>query len=210
MVRAATPTRLRMSFEEYEAWTDEDTHSEWVDGEVTVFMPSTPRHQAIKNFLSVLLTLFVDLRGLGRIYDAPLEMKLRAGRSYREPDILFVASAHLDRITAKRLDGAADLVIEILSKDDPARDRVEKFAEYEAAGIPEYWIVEGRDGRSGVWLHGLGQDRRYAPIPVDEAGRLRSWVLPGFWLDPAWLAADPPPSVLACFRAMAPDAFGNA
>jgi hypothetical protein len=61
MVRATTEKRLRMSYNEYEAWVDEDTHSEWVDGEVTVFMPTTARHDQIVGLLYALLRLFVDL-----------------------------------------------------------------------------------------------------------------------------------------------------
>jgi Uma2 family endonuclease len=99
--------------------------------------------------------------------------------------------------------------MEVLSADDPNRDRIEKFQEYESEGVPECWIVEGRDGRSGIWLYVRGQDGKYAQAAPDEDGRLHSTVLPGFWLDPAWLAADPLPKVLDCFRALAPEAFGQ-
>lgn len=209
MVRATIKAPPRMTYEEYEAWVDEDTHSEWVDGEVIIFMPGSTRHQDLVMFLSTLVNLFVVIRRLGKVYSEPYEMKLRAGRSYRQPDLLFVANEHLDRIDAKRLSGPADLVIEVLSEDAPSRDRHEKYAEYEAARISEYWIVEGRDGRSGVEAFALGPDNRYARLTEDPDGRLRSRVLPGFWLDPAWLAADPLPSVVDCLRAVVPDAFGR-
>jgi Uma2 family endonuclease len=198
-----------MSYNEYEAWVDEDTHSEWVDGEVTIFMPTTARHDQIVGFLYALMRFFVDFNGLGRVSKETFEMKLREGRSYREPDLLFVANDHLHRIDSRRLTGPADLVIEVLSADHPNRDRIEKYEEYEAEGIQEYWIVEGREGRSGTWLYVLGADGKYREEAPDEDGRLHSTVLSGFWLDPAWLAADPLPSVLACFRAIAPDAFGD-
>jgi Uma2 family endonuclease len=209
MAQTVTSRRLRMSYEEYEAWVNEDTHSEWVDGEVTVFMASTPRHQAIKNLLASLLTFYVALRRLGQVLDAPVEMRLRAGRSYREPDILFLATDHLDRIAAKRIDGPADFVIEVLSEDDPDRDRVEKFNEYAEAGIPEYWIVEGREGRTGVDAYRLGPDGRYVPIALAPDGRLFSLTVPGFWVDPAWLASDPLPNVAECFARIVPGAFAS-
>ena len=44
-----------MTYEEWLAWADEDTHAEWVDGKVIEFMPGTDRHQAIIGFLHVLL-----------------------------------------------------------------------------------------------------------------------------------------------------------
>src|SRR5688572_768351 len=136
MARAATPTRLQMSYDDYLDYVDDKTHSEWVDGEVTIFMPPTLRHDQIVLFLAALMKFIVDLRGSGRICIEPFEMQLRAGQSYRQPDLLYVASEHLDRIDAKRLNGPADLVIEVLSLDDPDRDRVEKFVEYAEAGIP--------------------------------------------------------------------------
>ena len=209
MVHAPTEARPRMSYEDYEAWVDAGVHSEWVDGEVTVFMPPTFRHARIVSFLHALLRFFVDQRGLGEVSAAPFEMKLRAGRSYREPDLLFVADEHLDRVETKRLIGPADLAIEVLSPDDPNRDLIEKFVEYAEAGVVEYLIVEGRDGQSGIWHYTLGPDGRYVSVPTGVDGRLRLLVLPGFWLDPAWLAADPLPSVVDCFRAIAPDAFGH-
>jgi Uma2 family endonuclease len=204
MAASATLTKLRMSYEEYERWADDKTHSEWVDGEVTIFMTAIPHHADIASFLITLLRFFVDLRQAGGVFAAPVEMKLREGGSYREPDILFVSTEHLGQIDNRRLNGPADLVIEILSEDDPDRDRVEKYQEYEEAGIPEYWIVDGREGQSGVWLYVLGPDRRYAAVEPDAAGRLRSHVLAGFWLDPAWLAADPLPSVITCLQEVVP------
>lgn len=207
MARAIVESRLRMSYDEYYDWVDSHTHSEWVDGEVTVFMPPIPRHALIVNFLSTLLRFFVDIGQVGQIVSAPFEMKLRAGRSYREPDLLFVKTENLDRIDAKRLTGPADLAIEVLSEDDPNRDRVEKFAEYQDAGIPEYWIVEGREGRAGVEFYRLGLDGRYVLVTMAADGRFYSDVVSGFWLDPAWLAADPLPSVVDCLRAIVPNAF---
>jgi Uma2 family endonuclease len=211
MVASPIPTKLRMSYEEYERTVGLTAHSEWVDGEVTVFMSPIPRHARIVRYLILLLGYFSELRQAGEVFAAPLEMKLRAGRSYREPDLLFVLTENLGRIDNRRLNGPADLAIEVLSADDPDRDLVEKYKEYEAAGIPEYWIVDGRDGRegrSGVQFFALGLDGRYVEIAPDADGRLRSRILDGFWLDPAWLAADPLPSVVDCLRQIAPDAFG--
>jgi Uma2 family endonuclease len=126
-----------MSYDEYYAWVDSHTHSEWVDGEVMVFMPPIPRHDQIVVFLVTLMRFFVDHRQRGRVYVAPFEMRLREGRSYREPDLLFVLSDHLHRIEFRRLNGPADLVIEVLSEDDPNCDLVEKYDDYEEARIPE-------------------------------------------------------------------------
>ena len=50
----------------------------------------------------------------------------------------------------------ADLVVEVISEDDPERDLVTKRLEYAQAGIPEYWIVDQRNDAITV-LHLEGQ-----------------------------------------------------
>src|SRR5688572_5986832 len=50
--------RLAMSYEEYASWADEDTRAEWVDGEVTVFMPPSIVHAKVAGFLHALLMQF--------------------------------------------------------------------------------------------------------------------------------------------------------
>ncbi len=55
--------------------------------------------------------------------------------------LLVVTDAHRDRVTAQRLEGPADLVIEIASDGDPGFDEREKLPRYRAAGIPEIWLI---------------------------------------------------------------------
>src|SRR5215204_682986 len=109
--------RLTMTYDEYLAWADEDTHAEWVDGEVIVFMPPVIRHQRLVVFLTTLLELYSRMRDLGEVLVAPTEMRLAMVRSAREPDILFVSHEHRDRVAERRIDGPADLVIEVVSDD---------------------------------------------------------------------------------------------
>jgi Uma2 family endonuclease len=56
-IPAKEPVRLRMSYEEYLAWSDEDIRAEWVNGEVIIHMPVKPIHQIVLGFLSQLLRL---------------------------------------------------------------------------------------------------------------------------------------------------------
>ena len=129
-----------VSLEQFLRRHDEDLHAEWIDGEVIVMSPASPRHQALVLFLGTCLNLFAQGRRLGQVFTVPLAMRLHA--SVREPDLLFVAAAHLDRLAAAHLDGPADLVVEVVSISSLSRDRGYKFAEYEAAGIPEYWLID--------------------------------------------------------------------
>lgn len=182
--------RLRMSYEEFLDWSDEDTHAEWIDGEVIVFMPPTTHHQNVVSFLLTLLRLFTSFLGRGVVLTAPYEMKLWDERPSREPDILFVAKEHAERIDENRLKGPADLVVEVISSSSVTRDRSDKFYEYEEAGVREYWLVDPRPGkqRADFWV--LDEDGRYRPVPFDGEGVFRSQVLPGFWLRESWLIED--------------------
>jgi Uma2 family endonuclease len=182
---------VAMTYDEFLDWADEDTLAEWVNGKVVMTSPASLRHQMLAQFLTRVLTGFAEVGHLGIVISAPFQMKLE--QSGREPDVLFVAETHRDRLHPTYLDGAADLVIEILSPESVGRDRGDKFYEYERAGIPEYWLIDPETQRAEFYqLDGQG---RYQLIPASADGIYHAYVLPGFWLEVAWLWLDPLPSV---------------
>src|SRR5437879_4530557 len=132
----------RMTFEEFLEWTDEDTFAEWVDGEVIILSPASKQHQSLNKFLTMILGAFIEARDLGELLFAPFLMKLSTRPSGREPDLIFIAKEHLDRLKNTYLDGPADLVIEIVSPESQARDRGAKFYEHEKAGVAEDRMLE--------------------------------------------------------------------
>jgi Uma2 family endonuclease len=176
-----------MSYEEYLQWADEDTHAEWVEGEVIVHMPAKDVHQATLGFIYRLLGFFVDMFNLGRLRTAPFEVKIRPGRSSREPDILFMANKNLDRLSNDRFVGPPDLIIEIVSADSVQRDRRDKFNEYREAGVPEYWIIDPRRNKQRADFYVLNEAGQYDLFATEEDERVESRILPGFWLKPEWL-----------------------
>jgi Uma2 family endonuclease len=209
-----TPTtqeqRLKMSYEEFLEWSGEDTHAEWVDGEVIVFMPPKTIHQRIALFLSTLISLYARSLNLGEVLVAPFEMRLWIGRSSREPDILFVADEHLERLTPDRLEGPADLVVELVSESSVARDRADKFYEYQEAGVQEYWIIDPRPGKQRIDLYRLTPAGTYQAVLPDASGRYHATVLPGFWFDPEWLWQEPLPDPMFALNRIAPDVLRRA
>ncbi len=183
------PPKKRMTYEEFLAWADEDTYAEWVNGEVIMVSPASRCHQDIVRLLGTVLSAFVEIHDLGKVLLAPFQMKLPY--SGREPDILFVAREHLDRLRDTYLDGPADLVVEVLSPESAARDRGEKFYEYEAAGIPEYWLIDPTREMAEFYVL---EGKHYRPHFTGSHGRYESHVLPGFWWQVEWLWQDPLPS----------------
>jgi Uma2 family endonuclease len=196
--------RRRMSYEAWRTWDEDEGKSEWVDGEVIVFMPATPRHGDLWGFFYILLSIFVKSRSLGRVFAETLEMHL--SERGRVPDVLFIRNKNLYRLTDGRLDGPADLVIEVVSDDSVERDHTEKKAEYAAAGVEEYWVLESREGKRGAdFYHLVGGV--YQPIPVDADGRLWSTVVEGFWLKPEWLWHESLPDPVDCLHEIAPESL---
>ena len=187
---------VHMSYEEFLDWADEDTLAEWVEGEVIVTSPASEPHQNLVGFLSSVLRTFVEQHELGQLLVAPFQMKLET--SGREPDLLFIGSDRLDRVHRTYLDGPADLAIEIVSPESAGRDRGEKYYEYEAAGIPEYWLLDPQTARAEFYQ--LGPEGQYRLVAPDTEGLYRSAVLPGFWLRVDWLWQQPLPRVLDVLR----------
>lgn len=200
--------RLHMSSEEWHAWWDAEHRGEWVDGEVMVWATLTIAHQRTLLFLTRLLATFNNRHEFGEVFISGTEMWLAERRTARMPDALSIARANRGRLDADRLNGPADLVFEIVSDDSTTRDRRDKLAEYEAAGVPEYWIVDPRPNQQRAAFHQLGPNGRYREVGHDEHGRCHSRALPGFWFEPAWLWQDPLPNLDDLSRVIAGDPQG--
>lgn len=194
--KASRSTPVINTFEEFIEWVDEDTSAEWVDGEVIFMSPASTRHQLIIGLLAAVLRAFVEFHHLGVVLSAPYKMKL--GRYGPEPDLLFVSNENSDRVRDTFLDGPADLVIEVISFESIGRDRGRKFIAYEAAGIPEYWLLDPE--REVAEFYQLSDNGRYHLVQSADDGRYSSQVLPGFWLNANWLWQIPLPPVLDILR----------
>ena len=181
------------SWEEFLAWAPETWRAEWVAGEIIEMPPSNIEDLDTSSFLLTSLMLYCQRHGLGRCFHAGALVKLAQKPSGREPDLVFVRREHVDRIKPTFVDGPADLVVEIVSPDSVTRDYREKLAEYEAAGIPEYWIVDPR--RSEARFYQLGEDGRYGLASVDEDGFYTSQAVDGFRLRVSWLWQRPLPTI---------------
>lgn len=125
----------------------ESTHRliELTKGRIEVLEKPTTSHQLILLYLYEAFKQFVNSRDLGTVLVAALRLRLSED-TFREPDILFAHRDHRSYVQNRYWTGA-DLVMEIVSDDDQSRNRdlVAKRADYAAAGIPEYWIVDPRD-----------------------------------------------------------------
>ena len=103
-------------------------------------------------------------------------MRLWPGK-IREPDILFVANEHRDRI-GEQAYGPPDMAVEVLSPSTRRTDRLEKMVEYARAAVREYWIVDPYGGTMEVFVLREGAYELLGKWAEDEEAR--SEVLDGF------------------------------
>lgn len=141
-------------------------------------MPTTT-HQLIVVYLYRALSAFVEPRKLGLALVAPLRVRILPGK-YREPDVVFMLTAHAARILEEFWEGA-DLVMEVVSDDDRRRDLQTKRLEYAQAKIPEYWIVDPL--QSLITVLRLDGDQYAVDGEYRPGEQARSAILPGFAVD---------------------------
>jgi Uma2 family endonuclease len=184
-----------VSEEEFYRLADEDSDWEYLDGRIVMHSPASNRHEDLFRFLLTLFSAFLDDRGGGVVRGSRFPMRLDA-RWSPEPDLLVVTDAHGAQLTNERLEGPADLVVEIVSESDPGLDYREKLPRYRDAGIAEIWIVDRF--RQEV----LSETRTETGYSAEtlSSGRLSSVVVPGFWIEVSWLWQEKLPSTLDCLR----------
>ena len=148
--------------------------SEYSDGILEVLAMPTEQHQTYMLFLYDCVRAFIGSRG--KVTVAPVRLQV-APRRFREPDLLLLLDAQ-DPRRGNRFWGGADLVMEVVSPDDPQRDLVTKRREYAQAGIPEYWIVNPLDETITVLAL---RDGTYAEHGIFARGtQATSALIPGF------------------------------
>jgi Uma2 family endonuclease len=139
MITRSQPPRL--TYQDLLRLPDDLLRHELIDGEH--FMSPAPalKHQRIVVNLARILSTFVRAHRLGEVLVAPVDV-LFSQHDVVEPDVLFVAAAHGERLRERYVAGAPDLVVEVLSPSNPGYDKIKKRRLYEAQGVPEYWIVD--------------------------------------------------------------------
>lgn len=203
-------TKEKISFEDYLVKYD-GQHAEWIDGEVVLIygeqnlipdygenstMSASYQHQDLCDFLIAVLRAFVEENDLGAVITAPMTMKVN--ERGREPDIFFVSKNNLNRLKKTYLDGAADLIIEIISPESRGRDRGDKFYEYEKAGVKEYWLIDYE--RKQAEFYNLGKNGIYQVSQPDENQIYHSKVLKNLSLNVKWLWQKKLPTLIEALK----------
>jgi Uma2 family endonuclease len=182
-MRAATKPG-EFSYVDYQRWPDSE-RCQLLDGHAYAMAPPSTAHQTVVFELARQLGNAL-LGGPCRAFACPIGVRLPLAneaddevRTVFEPDLLMVCDA--DKIDARGIRGAPDLVIEVLSPSTAAFDQIEKRAAYERAGVRELWLIEIA---SGVVTRFLLEGARFAaPVYLHASGRIELTVGPGLSLE---------------------------
>jgi Uma2 family endonuclease len=143
---------------------------EIIDGRHYVNPAPSPYHQTVSIRLGYELMRLVEKAGLGRVFDAPIDVHLGRG-SLVQPDLVVLRNRNRSQIGPRKLTGVPDMLVEILSPTNRGYDCRTKKRRYERAGVREFWIVDPEDQ---VVEQYVLRDGRYGdPVVSGRSMRLR-------------------------------------
>lgn len=136
------PSRRKLTYAEYAHYPADGRRHEIVDGDHFVNPSPSTYHQTLSRRIQFQLYQAIELRGLGEVFNAPMDVEL-SEHDIVQPDLIVLSLDEVGRlVTPSRIRGVPSLLVEILSPASVAYDRVTKRAAYERVGLPQYWVVD--------------------------------------------------------------------
>ncbi|MCY4578573.1 MAG: Uma2 family endonuclease [Chloroflexi bacterium] len=135
----ATGARIKFTYEDY-CNAPEDKRYELHDGDLILVPSPNQPHQKTSRELTTEINLLIRRTGIGEVYSAPFDVVL-SDTDVVQPDVIFVSRERAHIVTLNNIQGAPDLVVEVLSPSTAHRDRTFKRALYARHGVREFWLV---------------------------------------------------------------------
>jgi Uma2 family endonuclease len=154
----------------------DEPRCELLYGRLPVTPAATVRHQFVVMALGRFLHELAQRQG-GYALASPVDVVL-AQHSVVQPDVIYV-SRERGEILRQRVEGAPDLVIEVLSPATARRDLGEKVRLYSESGVVEYWVVDP-EGETFAFLVNTPAGFR---VRLPEGAVYRSEAISGLELD---------------------------
>lgn len=164
---------LKFTYEDYLVIPDDGKRYEIIEGEL--FMTPAPilKHQDILREFSNRIDSFVKKNNLGIVFFAPCDV-IFSKTNIVQPDILFISKKNRAILAEKNIQGAPDLLVEIISPSTEERDVVFKKKLYSKFGVKEYWIVYPNEDKvevfslqnNGYQLHGNYEKKEVLISPL--------------------------------------------
>ena len=156
-----------------------------------MMMSVSGEHNELCFWLRSLMQFYVEGKSLGIVRGPQFPCRLVDQR--REPDLMFISNDRKTALFPNHLEGPPDLALEIVSPESQSRDWREKYIEYQATGVHEYWIVDPMS--QVIEAYALGGSGVYQRIALAD-GKISSAIVPGWYIKPEWLWQKPRASVL--------------
>ena len=171
---------FKFTYEDYRT-APPDKRYELLDGDLVMTPAPNLKHQRVQVRLGERLARFVREHALGEFFFAPCDVVL-SDTDVVQPDLLFVSKERAHLLSGgDNVQGAPDLVVEILSPATAERDRGYKRALYAKHGVAEYWLVD--PASETVWVHRLQDGELVVGQTLAGGHTLRSPLLAGFVLE---------------------------
>ncbi|MEE8169214.1 MAG: Uma2 family endonuclease [Phycisphaerae bacterium] len=175
---------IHLNYEDYCALPEDGRRYEIIDGDLHVSPSPIRIHQVVVGKLFFLLNDYIKRKKLGHVFFAPFDVIL-GDNDIVQPDLIYVSRPHASMITEKNIQGAPDLLIEVLSPATANRDTRDKRNQYARRGVPFYWIV---DPAKPSILELQLIDKAYAALAeVAAAAEFAPTLFPGLAFEPARL-----------------------
>jgi Uma2 family endonuclease len=178
----APQTSTRLTYEDYLELPNDGKRYEIIEGELFVNPSPFTRHQRIVGRFFAALDRYFEQNGGGEAFVAPLDVVL-TDDSIVQPDVIVVTAVRSACVGEKNINGAPDIVIEVISDGSRRSDEIVKRKLYERHGINEYWIADPAIDVVKIYRRSGDVFIRAAEISAETGGELTSPLLPGFALD---------------------------
>jgi Uma2 family endonuclease len=168
--------------DEFWEFANEDIKCELLNGVLVIHSPASTEHEDIFTYLTTIFRYYLDYTRKGSIFGSRLVMRLSKEWN-PEPDILIIQPDKYNKLSKSRLEGPADIIIEILSPSTKETDLNKKLPNYLKFGIKEVWIIDPEE--ESIKIH--------SPNKITEINEsnsetmLESEVISGLKIKPKWL-----------------------
>ena len=163
----------QITWQDVQQLPDDGNRYEAIEGDLYVTAAPSLRHQRISRRLFLDLQRLLGDPGLGELFYAPVGVEFPVTEEGVQPDIVFVSNQRRGILADPWIQGAPDIVIEILSPSTARRDRGVKRKLYDRQGVLQYWIVDPAAAVVEVWNFGdeSGFGRFSDSLPVFHGGK---------------------------------------
>jgi len=141
--------KLVLTYQDYLQMPDDRNRREILGGDLYVTPAPSPLHQRVLANLAEVLNQWVRARAIGKVFPSPIDVVL-SQVDVVQPDLAYVSADRLQIVTGTGIQGAPDLVIEVLSRSTARLDRGHKMETYARFGVQEYWADRPRRPCSGT------------------------------------------------------------